>query len=91
MGSKCLINQTNDAWFDPSSQSQQHMAHAIFRCIENNVPMVRACNTGVSCIIDNKGRVRQSLKPLTEGFMIIARIESLILKKGIHVLSLIHI
>ena len=71
MGSKCLINQTNDAWFDPSSQSQQHMAHAIFRCIENNVPMVRACNTGISCIIDNKGRVRQSLKPLTEGFMII--------------------
>ena len=70
IGSKCLINQTNDAWFDPSSQSHQHMSHAIFRCIENNVPMIRACNTGISCIIDHKGRVRQSIKPLTKGFII---------------------
>ena len=70
MGSECLINQTNDAWFDPSYQSLQHMAHAIFRCTENNVPMIRACNTGISCIIDSKGRIRQSLNTQTKGFMI---------------------
>ena len=65
-----IINQTNDGWFDPSSQSEQHLSHAIFRCVENNIPMIRACNTGVSCIIDKKGRIIQRLKPMTEGFII---------------------
>ena len=67
---KWIINQTNDGWFDPSSQSEQHLSHAVFRCVENNIPMVRACNTGVSCIIDKKGRIVQRLDPLKEGFII---------------------
>ena len=28
---KWLINQTNDGWFDPSFQSEQHLAHSVFR------------------------------------------------------------
>ena len=40
------------------------------RCVENNNPMVRACNTGVSSIIDKKGRIVQRLDPLKEGFII---------------------
>jgi apolipoprotein N-acyltransferase len=67
-GARWLVNQTNDAWFDPSAQSEQHLAHAIFRCIENRVPMARCCNTGVSCIIDAYGNVDRELKPGTAGF-----------------------
>lgn len=56
-GARMLINQTNDAWFDVSSGSRQHMVQCICRCVENRVPAVRVANTGVSCVIDSYGRV----------------------------------
>jgi len=56
-GARLLINQTNDAWFDPSAASRQHMAQCVFRCIENRVPAIRVANTGVTCHIDEAGRV----------------------------------
>ncbi|MBI2438614.1 MAG: apolipoprotein N-acyltransferase [Lentisphaerae bacterium] len=56
-GARLLINQTNDAWFDPSWASRQHMAHCVFRCVENSVSAVRATNTGITCFIDSKGRI----------------------------------
>ena len=67
---KWLINQTNDGWFDPSFQSEQHLAHSVFRCVENNIPMARACNTGITCLIDSKGRIKQRLDSLEKGFLI---------------------
>jgi apolipoprotein N-acyltransferase len=67
-GARWLVNQTNDGWFDPSAQSEQHLAHAVFRCVENRVPMVRCCNTGVTCAIDAYGHVRHRLAPRTKGF-----------------------
>ncbi|QBG48712.1 apolipoprotein N-acyltransferase [Verrucomicrobia bacterium S94] len=67
-GARWLVNQTNDGWFDPSAQSEQHLAHAVFRCVENRVPMARCTNTGVSGIIDAYGVVDRQLKPMSEGF-----------------------
>jgi apolipoprotein N-acyltransferase len=61
-GARWLVNQTNDGWFDPSSQSVQHMAHAVFRCIENRVPMARCCNTGLTCFIDAYGLIESSTR-----------------------------
>lgn len=56
-GARFLVNITNDAWFGRTSQPYQHVAHAVFRCVENCVGMVRATNTGLSCFIDPFGRV----------------------------------
>ena len=56
-GARLLINQTNDAWFDPGWASKQHMIQCVFRCVENGVPAVRSANTGVSCFLDRHGRV----------------------------------
>lgn len=67
-GARWLVNQSNDAWFDPSAQSEQHLAHAVFRCVENRVPMARCCNTGVTCTIDAYGLVQRILAPRTQGF-----------------------
>jgi apolipoprotein N-acyltransferase len=67
-GARWLVNQTNDAWFDPSSASEQHLAHAVFRCIENRVPMARCCNTGVTCFIDAYGIVKRGIEVRTAGF-----------------------
>lgn len=66
-GARLLINQTNDAWFDPSSASRQHMAHCVFRCVENRVPAVRAANTGVTCAIDRNGEVIAAAPRRTDG------------------------
>lgn len=52
-----LVNCTNDGWFLHSEENEVHLANAIFRCIELRRPMVRACNTGVTCVIDTVGRI----------------------------------
>ena len=57
-----LVDVTNDGWFLRSSGSQQHLANAIFRCVENRRPMVRAANTGVTCFVNEFGRVTQILR-----------------------------
>lgn len=61
-GARFLVNITNDAWFGRSSQPYQHAAYAVFRCVENAVPMVRATNSGLSCFIDRHGRVYHVLR-----------------------------
>jgi apolipoprotein N-acyltransferase len=55
-GATVLVNQSNDAWFDGSSEGRQHHAQAVFRAIENRVPVVRCANAGVSAVIDATGR-----------------------------------
>lgn len=61
-GARLIINQTNDAWFDPWWAQWQHMAHSVFRAVENGVPVIRAANSGVSCFIDRRGRVLDVLE-----------------------------
>jgi apolipoprotein N-acyltransferase len=57
-----LANVTNDGWFQHSAGSHQHLANAIFRCVETRRPMVRAANTGVTCFVNELGRVTQILQ-----------------------------
>jgi apolipoprotein N-acyltransferase len=61
-GANLLVNVTNDGWFLQSAGSQQHLANAVFRCVETRRPMVRAANTGVTCFVNEFGRVRQRLQ-----------------------------
>ncbi len=62
-GARLLVNQTNDAWFDPSSASRQHLAQGVFRSIETRLPTLRVANTGISALIDRSGRIRDVLPP----------------------------
>ena len=61
-GANLLVDVTNDGWFERSAGSQQHLANALFRCVETRRPMVRAANTGVTCFINQFGRVTQMLR-----------------------------
>ena len=61
-GANLLVDITNDGWFLHSAGSQQHLANAIFRCVETRRPMARAANTGVTCFINEFGRVTQMLR-----------------------------
>jgi apolipoprotein N-acyltransferase len=60
-GANLLVNITNDGWFLRSAGSQQHLDNAIFRCVETRLAMVRAANTGVTCFINEFGRITQVL------------------------------
>jgi len=60
-GANLLANVTNDGWFLRSAGSQQHLANAVFRCVETRLPMVRAANTGVTCFVNEFGRITQTL------------------------------
>ncbi len=72
-GANLLANVTNDGWFQRSAGSQQHLANAVFRCVETRLPMVRSANTGVTCVINPFGRITDVLldengSQFTEGF-----------------------
>jgi apolipoprotein N-acyltransferase len=57
-----LVNLTNDGWFRQSSEQWQHMAGAVFRTVENGLPLVCCANNGITCWIDASGRVRDIFK-----------------------------
>jgi apolipoprotein N-acyltransferase len=54
-----LLNLTNDGWFGQSAAQWQHAANALFRAVENRVPLVRCANNGLTCWVDADGRMRQ--------------------------------
>lgn len=53
-----LLNLTNNGWFGESAVQWQHAANAVFRAVENGLPLVRCTNNGLTCWIDARGRMR---------------------------------
>ena len=53
-----LINASNDAWFGDSLAPHQHLEIARMRALETGRFLLRATNTGISAIIDERGRLR---------------------------------
>ena len=56
-GVRAIVNVSNDAWFGVTSGPLQHLNLASYRAIETGVPIIRATPTGVSALIDARGRV----------------------------------
>jgi len=69
-GSELLVNVTNDAWYGTTSAPYQHFAMARFRAVENGRYLVRAANTGISAVVDPRGRVVERT-PLFEPAVIV--------------------
>ncbi len=64
---RALVNVSNDAWFGVTSGPLQHLNLASYRAIETGVPIIRATPTGVSALIDARGKiVRNSSLNLNE-------------------------
>jgi apolipoprotein N-acyltransferase len=65
-----LLNISNDGWFVQfkkdkvitSTELIQHNAVCTYRAIENRLAVVRSVNTGISCMIDSLGRIRDGYR-----------------------------
>lgn len=54
-----LVNLTNNGWFGEGAAQWQHAAAALFRAIENGRPLLRCANNGLTCWVDEFGRIRE--------------------------------
>ncbi len=59
-GAQLLVNLTNDGWYPNSSLPVQHLHLGRIRAVENGIPVIRSCNTGVSCVIDSAGSIQKT-------------------------------
>lgn len=66
---RLLVNVSNDAWFGDTIAPHQHLQIARMRSLETGRYMVRSTNTGITAIIDQRGRV-QALAPQFEPWVL---------------------
>ncbi len=64
-----LVNVSNVAWFGDSLAPAQHLQISRMRAIETGRTMLRATNTGMTAIIDPRGRVVAKLPQFAEGIL----------------------
>ncbi|MBW2501270.1 MAG: apolipoprotein N-acyltransferase [Deltaproteobacteria bacterium] len=69
-GAGVLLAITNDAWYGRTGAPHQFLAMTVLRSAENGRWTVRAANTGVSAIIDDRGRVREASALFEEGVLV---------------------
>lgn len=56
-----IVNVTNDAWFGDTPGPYQHFRQAQIRAVETGLPLIRAANTGISGVVDQRGRIVDAL------------------------------
>ena len=68
-GANLLATISNDSWYGRAGAQQQHFQGALLRSVENGRDLVRAAITGVSGIVDWKGRIVAELPENTPGVL----------------------
>ncbi len=58
-GGNLIAIMTNDGWWADSPGYHQHLTFASIRAIETRRSIVRSANTGISCMVDQRGIMHQ--------------------------------
>ena len=69
-GANALVNISNDAWSKSLACQYQHLSMAVFRCVENRVPAVRATTTGQTSVINPNGKIVAMAEPFVETYLV---------------------
>ena len=64
-----IINISEDGWFGDSIGPHQHLGQAVFRAVEQGVPIVRSTNKGMSAYISPNGKIINFLELNKSGFI----------------------
>ncbi len=56
-GAEFFVNLSNDGWFLKTAAPYQHLRLNVFRAVENNRPILRSTNNGISAYINNIGKI----------------------------------
>jgi len=56
-GANLLATISNDSWYGRAGAQEQHFAGAVLRSVENARWLVRAAITGISGVVDDRGRI----------------------------------
>ena len=57
LGANLLVTISNDSWYGRAGAQEQHFAGAVLRAVENERYLLRAAITGISGIVDERGRI----------------------------------
>jgi apolipoprotein N-acyltransferase len=69
-GAEVLLAITNDAWYGRTGAPYQFLAMTALRSAETRLWTARAANTGVSAVIDARGRVRSRTRIFERGLLV---------------------
>lgn len=69
-GARCFFNLSNDSWANSIACQNQHLAMAVFRSVENQIPSVRSTTSGQTCIIDVNGKIISMCDPFTSSYVV---------------------
>jgi apolipoprotein N-acyltransferase len=76
-GANLLATISNDSWYGRAGAQEQHFAGALLRTVENSRYLLRAAITGISGIVDSRGRIRaESAADVKTTVTGVARLES---------------
>jgi apolipoprotein N-acyltransferase len=68
-GAGLLATISNDSWYGRAGAQAQHFAGAVLRSVENRRYLLRAAITGISGIVDEKGRIQEELPRDRKGIL----------------------
>jgi apolipoprotein N-acyltransferase len=69
LGANLLVTISNDSWYGKAGAQAQHFAGALMRSVETKRYLLRAAITGISGIVDEKGRIVGELPRDTAGIL----------------------
>lgn len=65
-----LINLSNEAWFKKSNAPLEIWQATILRAVENNIPIIKVSNTGITGVIGPHGKIKAKIQPFQSGNLI---------------------
>ena len=67
-GAQMLLNLSNDFWSMSVQAELQHYQLAVFRAVENRVPLLRSTNSGITCLVLPDGTTVGKLDTFTQAW-----------------------